>query len=327
MKILITGASGFVGRHLAQLLARSGAGELFGTYRTTEPPAGAAFIPRRLDLGDFDDTLALVRDLRPDRVYHLAAMSFPPAAGNDRLAAYDSNFQATLHLLEALAREAPNSRTLLVSSAEVYGKVDPAENPVSETRQPEPRTAYSASKQCAEIAARQFAAQPGLKVVIARPFNHTGPGQNEKFVAPAFAMQIARIEQGLQEPVVVTGNLDAERDFLDVRDVVAAYPSLLERGSPGEAYNICSGKPTGIGRILEMLLAMSGKPGAATAIDPARQRPSENPRVYGDNTKLFRLAGWAPSLPLERTLFDLLSVCREETSKRKTPVDSVQSSR
>ncbi len=317
MKILITGAGGFVGKILARALAGSKDVEIFGTYRSSRP--GDDFPGRlvKVSLDDYDQTYCAISDIRPDAVYHLAAVSFMPDAVNDRISAYRSNVNGTLNLLESLASLAPHSKTLLASSSEVYGRVDPAENPISESRPADPVNAYSTSKYCAEAIARQYAHNPGLHVVIARPFNHTGPGQDTRFVAPAFASQIARIEAGLSDPVIRTGSLDAERDFCDVRDVAAVYPLILSKGETGGVYHVCSGRPIKIKWILDTLLGLSTRRGLRSELDPARSRPSENPIVFGDVAKTFQLTRWTPQIPMDKTLSDLLENFRNVVSREK----------
>jgi len=317
MKILITGAGGFVGKILAHAMARSKEAEIFGTYRSSSP--GDDFPGRlvKVSLDDYGQTYSAISDIRPDQVYHLAAVSFMPDAVNDRMSAYRSNVNGVLNLLESLASLAPRSKTLLASSSEVYGRVDPAENPISENRPADPVNAYSTSKHCAEAIARQYAHSPGLHVVIARPFNHTGPGQDTRFVAPAFASQVARIEAGLEEPVIWTGSLDAERDFCDVRDVAAVYPLILAKGETGGVYHVCSGRPVKIKWILDTLLGLSTRRGLRSELDPARSRPSENPIVFGDVSKTFQLTRWTPQIPMDKTLRDLLESFRSSVSRGK----------
>jgi len=320
MRILVTGAGGFAGRHLINKLSEESGAEIFGTYHTRPPGDDLPGKHYRVALENHGDVSALVSDIRPDEVYHLAAVSFMPDAMKNRLKAYETNVAGGISLLEALSVNSPESRFLYTSSADVYGKIDPSENPVTEEHPAEPQNAYAATKLCFEIICGQYAKDSGLHIVIARPFNHTGPGQDEKFVAPAFAMQIARIEAGLIEPVMVTGNLDAERDFTDVRDVVASYSDMLRKGGNGGVYNVCSGKAVQIKHILDTLLGMSSMAGIKHEIDPARVRPAENPRVYGSFQKLEKLTGWRPSMPLKRTLENLLEDCRLRI-KIKTPVD------
>lgn len=318
-RILITGAGGFAGRYLVNLLANEGA-EVFGIYHENPPGEDVPGKHIKADIENYEELASLIGDISPDEVYHLAAVSFMPDAEADRLRAYRTNVQGGWNLLEAVASKAPGAATLYVSTSEVYGKVDPSENPVTEDRPINPVTAYATTKSCMETVCRQYVRDPGIRVVIARPFNHTGPGQSDKFVAPAFASQVAKIEAGMMEPVIRTGSLDARRDFTDVRDVVRAYPDIMRKGENGGVYNICSGKPVEIKKILDILLGLCARAEIKHEFDPARMRPSENPVVYGSCAALEKISGWRPSIPLERTLADMLDDLRLKV-KIKNMVD------
>ncbi|MBI5814804.1 MAG: GDP-mannose 4,6-dehydratase [Nitrospinae bacterium] len=314
-RVLVTGASGFAGGHLARRLGADTGIEIFGAFDKRHPAQGVPGTHMRMRLDDHAAVRDAIKDIKPDEVYHLAAMSSPAEAAHERVGAYASNVSAPLYLLDSLASIRQTCNVLLISSAEVYGAVSPEENPVFEKRQPRPAGHYGASKYCMEIIARQFAANQGMHIVVARPFNHTGPGQSEKFAAPAFAMQIARIEAGLAEPVIRTGSLDAKRDFADVRDVTGAYPALLSKGASGEAYNVCSGTAVSIRHVLDTLLGLSTVKGIRHEYDPAKMRKSENPEVFGDHSKLTAITGWRPRIPLEKTLADLLDDCRKRVKE------------
>ena len=205
-KILVTGAMGFVGRHLVELLCREGGNEVVGTYHVVQPsgPSPASYI--KVSLDGYSAVEGLIRDVAPDEIYHLAAISAPEDANERRLDAYRINTQAGLFLLEAVARARPEARVLCVSSSEVYGKVEADENPVTESRPPKPKGAYAVSKLMLEMICAQYAVSPGIHAVVARPFNHIGPGQGEKFVAPSFAMQMARVAAGLRGPAIKNGD-------------------------------------------------------------------------------------------------------------------------
>jgi GDP-4-dehydro-6-deoxy-D-mannose reductase len=212
----------------------------------------------------------------------------------------------TLHLLDALRRHAPAARTLVVSSAEVYGGLT---SPLPETTPLAPASPYAASKAAAEMIALQHFRAYGLPVVRARSFNHTGPGQTARFAVSAFARQIARIEVARQAPVLGVGNLSARRDFLDVRDVAAAYLALARLGAAGEAYNVCSGKAVALQTLRDGLLA-NAKVGIDVERDPALDRPVDVPELRGDPTRLQAATGWRPEIPLEQTLLDVLAYWR-----------------
>jgi GDP-4-dehydro-6-deoxy-D-mannose reductase len=212
----------------------------------------------------------------------------------------------TVRLLAALRRCAPGGvRVLLVSSAEVYGAVPEAEQPISESRALCPASPYAASKAAAEMAALQAGAEGRIAVVIARSFNHTGPGQDLRFALPGFARQLAEIRAGRGDAVLRVGNLDVWRDFLDVRDVVNAYLRLAERGVNQRAYNVCSGEAVRLGTLVERLVEYSGT-GARVEVDAERFRPVDIPLLRGDSTRL-RALGWKPRIPLDETLHDLLA--------------------
>ena len=298
-RVLVTGADGFVGRHLTAALARR-----HGDWRV-EAAAG----PGRaggLDVTDADAVLRRVSAGRPDMVAHLAAVSAVTQSVRDPRLAWKVNLDGALNLVLALQDAAPDAHLLFVSSAEVYGESLNAPEPVDEQALLQPVNPYAASKAAADILVRQAAAA-GLPATVARPFNHTGPGQGEAFAAPAFAAQIARIEAGLQAPEILVGSLDDERDFLDVGDVVDAYLLLLERRlerAGGEVFNVASGAPVRIGDILETLLSRSPAR-IAVKVDPARLRSTRIPRVAGDAGRLRRL-GWAPTRQIEDTLARIL---------------------
>lgn len=316
-KILVTGATGFAGRHLVELLSLEGGNEVVGTYHATPPSGPSPASHVRVPLDDYPAVEGLIRDARPDEIYHLAAISAPEDANQRRLDAYRINTQAGLFLLEAVARVRPEARVLCVSSSEVYGKVEPAENPVTESKPPKPKGAYAVSKLMLEMICAQYAASPGIHVVVARPFNHTGPGQGEKFAAPSFAMQMARVEAGLREPVIKTGDMSPRRDFTDARDVARAYPAMLRGGAAGEVYNVCSGGSVSVNFIYDILLGFCESKNIRREIDESRMRPAENPVVAGSSEKLYAVTGWRPMIPLEKTLADLMDDCRRRVAAEK----------
>lgn len=312
MRILVTGATGFVGGHLMEYLSGKEDVEIYGVYRSTAPASSTPVKEYvQLDLCDYNAVRAAVARIMPDQIYHLAGFAAPGQADSKRLEVFRSNVVTGVNLLEALAVEKPDGRFLFVSSSEVYGIIDPAGNPVDERRLPAPINAYAASKYSFEVMCGYYAKNTPLYVMVARPFNHTGPGQNENFVAPRFAMQIARMEAGMQKPPMITGYLEARKDFLDVRDVVSAYTALMEKGERGGVYNICSGKSISIREIAETLRGLSKIPDVDIVVDERLKRKAEHTEVYGDNTLLRSLTGWSPSIPLEKTLGDLLDDCRK----------------
>jgi GDP-4-dehydro-6-deoxy-D-mannose reductase len=307
VRVLVTGAGGFVGRHLVRALARE-RHEVHGLVHPSDPVAGLAELPMTPHAGDVTDGAALdatVGKVAPDTVVHLAALSFVPAAEHDPQPTYRVNVGGTLAVLAALRARAPRARLLFVGSGDAYGAVRPEEVPIGEDVPLRPLSVYGASKAAAEVTAAQWARSYGLDVVRVRPFNHTGPGQAPTFVCPALARQVADIEAGRQPPAIRAGNLDPVRDLSDVRDVVGGYVALLERGKSGEVYNLCSGAGHSIRELVELLRSLSRIP-VEVAQDPALVRAVDVPRVVGSHAKATADTGWRPRIPFEQTVADVL---------------------
>lgn len=310
MRILITGINGFVGGHLARHLASVyDDAEIHGTVRTS-PPDIPQVIYHTLDLRDPDQVRALIEDIQPQQVYHLAAQAFVPRSFSHPWETLENNIRSQLNLILACIERDPMPRMLAVSSAEIYGVVTPDKVPMHEDLPLHPTSPYSVSKVAQDMLAQQYQISHGLPIMRARPFNHFGPGQNERFVAPAFAMQIASIEAGQQEPVIKVGDLSAKRDFTDVRDIVAAYRLLVEQGTPGEVYNVASQKAHSIRELLETLIKFA-KIDIDIDIDESRLRPVHIPILLGDTTRLREETGWEPAYTFEQSLLDVLNDCRE----------------
>jgi GDP-4-dehydro-6-deoxy-D-mannose reductase len=293
--VLVTGADGFVGRRLTATL---GERRPNWTIATAGGPHGVD----GLDVVDAAAVAGKVAEVRPDIVVHLAAVAAVTDSVRDPRHTWRVNLEGVLNLVLALQAKATDAHLLFVSSAEVYGESLNQSAPVDETALLQPVNPYAASKAAADILVRQAAAS-GLSATVARPFNHTGPGQGEAFVAPNFAAQVARIEAGRQAPVISVGSLDDERDFLDVGDVVDAYLLMLDRRvelSRGAVLNVASGDPVRIGDILDHFLSLS-RVKIEVKVDPERLRPSGVKRVAGDSGRL-RALGWAPRVPLADTL-------------------------
>ncbi len=305
-RILLTGATGFVGRHLRRrLAARFPAARLLATGEKEQP----GIVP--LAVTDEAAARALLEDFRPDAVVHLAAVAAVPEANRAAVRAWQVNLSGTCRLARAVLEATPAAPFLFVSSSAVYGRSFRAGTPLPEQAPLAPADTYAATKAAAEMALSAMVSE-GLRLIRLRPFNHIGPGQSEAFAIGAFAAQIARIEAGLQPPELAVGSLAAERDFLDVRDVCAGYADCLERWETlesGIAINLASGKPRRIGAVLDELLALARVP-IAVRTDPQRLRPVDLPRCIGDATLAARLLGWRPVIPWERTLADLLAECR-----------------
>ena len=311
MRVLITGAGGFVGNHLAAHLSQAQADAgLFGTTLFESETVHPAISENRLiDLKEFAQVRDLLADYRPDAIYHLAAQAFVPRSFEEPWETLENNILSQLNIIRACLELKLRPRMLIISSAEIYGQVSPEQLPLDEDCAIRPTNPYSVSKVAQDMLGLQYFLSHDLPIMRARPFNHIGPGQNARFVAPAFAMQIARIEEGQREPVINVGNLAAKRDFTDVRDIVRAYRLIVEKGRPGEAYNVASGVAYSIGRLLEILLGLS-ETDIEVGVDPARLRPVDVPEIRGDSGKLRRDTGWQPSLSFETTLKDVLADCR-----------------
>lgn len=298
-RILITGAGGFVGRHLIEALEKG----VFG-------PAEALLPDAAWDIRDLDAARQTVARTVPDAVIHLAAQSFVPRSFEDPAETLAINAGGTANLIKALQENGFKGRFLYVSSGDIYGLVPEAKLPVDEQIVPQPRNPYAVSKWSAEQLCLQARRTHGLDCVIARPFNHVGPGQSERFVLPSLAGQIAEIEMGRREPVIEVGDIDSTRDFLDVRDVVAAYAALLRSAAPGETYVVASGQEHSVRELLELMLGHTpARPEIRT--DPLRMRPSEQKRMRADSRRLRVDTGWSPSVTLDTTIQELLDYARK----------------
>lgn len=316
-RILITGASGFVGRHLIERLSathkKTGI-EIFGTCFPERPEhcealtaAAPAVKLLHVDLRSEDSVAGLIRDVRPDRIFHLAAHSQVRTSWEKRRETIETNLMGTFFLFEAARRLSPAARVLFVSSSDVYGDLKPRTKKrlFFEEDRNGVVSPYAFTKIGGELLAEFYARREKLSVVVARPFPHTGPGQSEVFVCSDWARQIVRIERGEAPPVLSVGNLRIRRDCLDVRDVVRAYNSLMNKGTPGEVYNVSTGCAPSLGEILRLLLSFTDRK-IKVRIDPARLRKSDIPYLAGSNRKIKARIGWIPRIPLERTLRDLL---------------------
>ena len=295
-RLLVTGRHGFVGRTVAQLVASERSLSQWHLAPVSE----------EFDLRKPDAVRALVAEASPDAVVHLAAQSSVADSLRDPAGTIEVNVLGTLHLLQALKDARFDGPVLFVSSGDVYGKVPDASLPISEQQLPAPRNPYAASKLGAEALCHQWTITTGMHVVVARPFNHIGPGQGDQFAIPAFARQIAEIRSGLREPVVAVGDIDVTRDFTDVRDIVFAYFALLERGRSGECYNVCSGRERTVRSLLERLIGLAGVD-VRIVPDEKRMRPSEHRRAVGDATKIREATGWQARMPLDESLSALLT--------------------
>ena len=304
MRIIVTGACGFVGGYLSRALLQEGH-TVLGLVQT--PPRDGAALPQsysyqRVDIRELPALKQVLTDFQPEVIYHLAGISFVPHAEADFSKALSVNVGGVENLIEAAKGITPYPKLVFASSAEVFGKIRGDELPITERSPARPANRYSLTKAMAELALERAHREFKLPVVVMRPFNHIGPGQTDNFVASTFARQLARIALGYSEPVVRVGNLDAKRDFSDVRDIIRAYQYAAVKGDG--LYVLGAGRSVRVGEILEQLIQISTV-SVDIQFDPARMRPPEVPEVYGDCTKAMQELGWTPEIPLEQTLKDI----------------------
>jgi GDP-4-dehydro-6-deoxy-D-mannose reductase len=310
LKILITGASGFVGSHLIDHLAASTNNELFGTTRLLKDRSRKGIRWTKINLLHPEDVQSLMDTVRPDRVYHLAGQAFVPASFENPWFTLENNIRGQVNLFQSILDLKLDCRVLVVGSAQVYGKILPEENPLTENQPFRPDSPYSVSKVTQDLLALQYFQTHQLHTVRVRPFNHIGPDQDTRFALPNFAKQIASIEADEQPPILRVGNLKAERDFTDVRDVVRAYHLLMEHGRAGEAYNMCRGEAHSIQSLLEMMCGMSSIK-VTIELDTDRLRPVDIPCMIGDPSKIRQDTGWEPTIAIEQSLADILDFARK----------------
>jgi len=309
--VLVTGASGFVGPHLVRALIERGA--RVSGLGLEPPPADVALDAwRTADLLDADALASAVAEAKPDAVVHLAGQSSAARSFEIPVETFRANATGTWNLLEAVRTGARSARVLVVGTGEVYGP-QPEGSRVVEGAPFHPVSPYAISKAAGDALAELRGRTQGLDIVRTRSFGHTGPGQQARFVVPAFAQQIAAIERGGGEPVLRVGNLEVTRDLADVRDIARAYVALLERGRAGEAYNVCRGEGV---KLTEVVRWLAERAHVAVRVepDPARMRPADVPWLVGDPAKLARDTGWRPEIPLERTLDDVLEEWRRRAA-------------
>ncbi|OGS19483.1 MAG: GDP-mannose 4,6-dehydratase [Elusimicrobia bacterium RIFOXYA2_FULL_50_26] len=315
MRVLITGITGFVGSHLAEYLLKMKDVEVWGIERWRSSKTNIEHLKQQLkiiecDLKDATSIEKAVREIKPEKIFHLAAQSFVPTSWHAPAETISTNIIGQLNLFEAVRETGIDPVIQIAGSSEEYGMVYPNEIPIKETNPLRPLSPYGVSKVGQDMLGYQYFMSYNIKVIRTRGFNHTGPRRGDVFVESNFAQQVAKIEKGLQEPIIRVGNLEARRDYTDVRDMVRAYWLATEKCKPGEEYNICTGIDWTIQKVLDTLLSKSNikvevKP------DPARMRPSDVMVLLGDNTKFCAATGWKPEIPFEQTLSDLLNYWRE----------------
>jgi GDP-4-dehydro-6-deoxy-D-mannose reductase len=315
LRALITGVAGFVGGHLAETVLAEPEWEVWGSViaETDQAQVVPGVHTLTTDLREPEQARVLVETARPDVVFHLAAQAYVPQSWADPWDTYHTNIRSQLNLLDAIGRLELRPRVLVVSSNEVYGSARTEDLPLSENAPLRPNSPYSVSKLAQDFMGLQYSLDRKLPIIRVRPFNHIGPRQNERFVAPSFAKQIVEIERGRREPVLRLGNMVAQRDFTDVRDMTRAYLLAIERGEPGEVYNIGSGRARSVREMLDIMLAHSPLK-IAEEIDPAKFRPSDTPISYADPSKFKRQTGWEPQISFEQTCVDILNDWRTRIS-------------
>ena len=317
MQLLITGITGFVGSHMAEHALAQGA-EVFGSFRWRSKTDNIDHLRSKVtliesDLRDLSSVRALLEAANPTHVIHLAAQSFVHASWKTPAETLTTNILAQVNLLEGLRGLKMSPRFLVVGSSEEYGHVEDDELPIKETNPLRPLSPYAVSKVGQDLMGYQYWKSYGMLIIRSRAFNHEGPRRGDVFVTSNFARQVAEIEAGLRDPVILVGDLTPRRDYSDVRDIVRGYWTLLERGEPGEVYNLCSGRSWSIQQVLDFLLEQARVKDIKVQPDPSRLRPSDVMVLEGDPSKVEKATGWKVEIPFERTLKDLLAYWRQRT--------------
>jgi len=320
LRILITGLSGFAGNHLIEYLSREENHIFFGIdLEKCSKKLGigtSQLMEEKADLTDGAIADNMIERFKPDQVYHLAAQSSVKRSWEDPIGTFRSNVFGGINLLESIRKRKPGAGILVICTAEEYGRIK-SSRAIKESDKIYPKNPYAVSKSAMDFISTMYHGAYGLNIMVARSFNHIGPGQSEGFVCSDFARQIALIEAGTQKPVIYVGNLDSSRDFLDVRDVVRAYWHIMNRGKPGEVYNVCSGKAVKIAALLDILISLSTASNIEIRIDKNKFRPIDIEKIFGDNNKLISETGWQPEHMLEESLKDTLNWWRKEIDIQK----------
>ena len=315
MKVLIVGVTGMIGSHLVEFLTTRPGVDVFGFKRWRSSLENLGPLAEKINLleGDLGDPYSIqqaVESSQPDRIFHLAAQSYPSESWQAPVATFDTNAIGTIHLLEATRKFAPKAQVMIACSSAEYGLISPDEVPITEGHPLRPISPYGVSKVAQELLGLQYHLCFAMPIYLARFFNQVGPRQADRCSIQTFARQVAEIEQSGEPGVVRHGNLSPKRDFLDVRDGVRAIWQMLERGRPGKAYNVCSGQARQMRRILDELIRLSPAE-IETEVDPRRLRPLDEPVIVGDASSLTLDTDWFPAIPFSQTLTDILDFWRQ----------------
>lgn len=312
-KALIIGGAGFVGGHLIRFLCEQIKLDVYVTKLFNEKIEEEYIHAENiynLDITNKEQVLCLLEEIKPDYIFHLAAQSSVFLSWKEPALTFNINVIGTIHVLEAVKSLGLNSKLLLIGSAEQYGQIKQEDLPISESLPVNPGNPYAVSKASQEMIASMYVKSYGMDIVMVRAFNHIGPGQSPVFVISDFAKQVAEIEKGLREPVIYVGNLEAKRDFTDVRDIIRGYWMLMEKGNRGEVYNIGSGKSFEIKDMLISLINLS-LANISYEVDPAKFRPTDILDIRADISKIHSTTGWEPRYTLKQTLMDVLNFWRK----------------
>jgi GDP-4-dehydro-6-deoxy-D-mannose reductase len=319
MRVFITGITGPVGSALAEYLLTLPGVEVHAFKRWRSDTRSIANVKDRIILheGDIEDAYSVEKAViraKPDRVYHLAAQSYPSESWDAPITTFRVNVEGTINVLEAVRRHCSEARVHVAGTSAQYGWVNADETPIAESHAMRPASPYGVSKVAAELTALQYHDSYGLHTVVTRSFNHIGPYQGDRCSIQTFCQQMAAIEAGLMEPTIKVGNLETRRDFSHTADVARALWLLLDRGEAGQVYNLCSGEATRIGDIVD-LVREQGTVRTEIAVDPSRIRPSDEPILMGDNGKLKAATGWEPAISIEEIVAEILSYWRGRTGE------------
>ena len=315
-RAFITGITGFVGPYMAELLLQQGDFEVFGSYRKNSSQDTIEHIKDRItlieaDLLDADSMDELIKESHPEYIFHLAAQSNVRESWKQPAMTMEVNAVGTVNLFEAIRKAELDPVIQVACSSEEYGFVNPDELPVDENNLFRPMSPYAVSRVAVDLLGYQYFKSYDMKIIRTRTFNHTGPRQSENFVCSKFTKHVVEMEKGLREPVLTVGNLDAKRDFTDVRDIVRSYLLAVTKGIPSEEYVICSGKGRAISEILQIVLDNSSVK-VEIEKDPALARPSDVPELFGDYSKFTQATGWVPEYSLEQTIKDMMDYWRNK---------------